>query len=786
LLALDGGHSVQVIRTTNVPVAISGLTVRNGNGAGTNGGGIYASGALTLTQVTLFGNSADYGGGVFATGNTRVTDSVFENNNATQYDGGGMYAGGRLRMSGSQFYNNRTLTLRGYGGGGGLMAFGRTTITSTNFISNTTTNWGGGAYIANFADHTAVHLTDSQFTNNRAQFGGGGGLFNWFTATLSTVDFVNNYSEYYGGGVYSGYGGNYRQTITGGQMVGNSGAGGGGLYSDSNYTLDSTQVLSNTARNGNGGGAWTPRNAVVSNAYIAHNTVLTGGNSGGIDTGHSITLTNSTLFDNRTLTGSGGGSGAGSNATVVNTHYISNTAQADGGGLLAYGTARVTNSSFFSNTTGNLGGAILTSYAFLDSNQIEDNHALNNWGGGLYAHDTATLTDTNVLRNTSKYAGGGIAVQFGNARVTGGRFESNQAGFDGWGGAIYTGGPSLTISGTQFYTNTAQTTGGAVAANSITIVNATYSGNSSGGTGGAVTGNGPLNVSLSLFQQNSSVTDGGAIYANSTINLQRTQFLANQANRGGAIFMNAGSGSIVNALFARNHALSTAGEALALNPTGTLSIQHSTFASPTLAGGSAILLNSGILELLNSIVAMHSLGIVEAAGSVSANYNLFYGNLVNTTGGSVTNNHPISGNPSFFNPGQDDYHLGAGSAAVNAGPNIGVLIDFDGEVRPQGSAFDLGYDEVAPPEGLTASNDGPTVLGHPTTFSASITFGRAVTFHWDFGDGNTGDGNPVTHTYASPGVYHTTVTASNGAGSLSASTTVTVTPGQVYLPILRR
>jgi hypothetical protein len=49
-LALDGGSAVQVIATTNVPVSISDLTIRNGLAAYT-GGGIIASGALTLTQA---------------------------------------------------------------------------------------------------------------------------------------------------------------------------------------------------------------------------------------------------------------------------------------------------------------------------------------------------------------------------------------------------------------------------------------------------------------------------------------------------------------------------------------------------------------------------------------------------------------------------------------------------------------------------------------------------------------------------------------------------------------
>jgi PKD repeat protein len=101
----------------------------------------------------------------------------------------------------------------------------------------------------------------------------------------------------------------------------------------------------------------------------------------------------------------------------------------------------------------------------------------------------------------------------------------------------------------------------------------------------------------------------------------------------------------------------------------------------------------------------------------------------------------------------------------------------------------VGYDEVASPEGLTANNDSPTPLGNPTTLLASVTFGTAVTYHWDFDDGATGSGRRITHTIAATGVYHVTVTAANSGGNLSTATTVTVVEAattKVYLPVVRR
>ena len=91
------------------------------------------------------------------------------------------------------------------------------------------------------------------------------------------------------------------------------------------------------------------------------------------------------------------------------------------------------------------------------------------------------------------------------------------------------------------------------------------------------------------------------------------------------------------------------------------------------------------------------------------------------------------------------------------------------------SNFDHGffYDDV-PVTGLSATNDGPTMLGHATTLSATISTGTNVAYSWDFGDTHSGSGAVVAHTYAGPGDYLATVTATNSTGSVGTSTLVEV------------
>jgi hypothetical protein len=92
------------------------------------------------------------------------------------------------------------------------------------------------------------------------------------------------------------------------------------------------------------------------------------------------------------------------------------------------------------------------------------------------------------------------------------------------------------------------------------------------------------------------------------------------------------------------------------------------------------------------------------------------------------------------------------------------------------------YEDVAI-GGLQAVSDSPTMLGTLTTLTATLDAGTNVTYAWEFGDGQTGSGAVVSHQYAAPGTYTATVTASNEAGAVSASTEVTVL-ARILLPLV--
>ena len=73
----------------------------------------------------------------------------------------------------------------------------------------------------------------------------------------------------------------------------------------------------------------------------------------------------------------------------------------------------------------------------------------------------------------------------------------------------------------------------------------------------------------------------------------------------------------------------------------------------------------------------------------------------------------------------------------------------------------------------------PPVAGEEATFTGTAQGSEPVSYFWDFGDNETATGNPASHTYAAPGDYLVTMTASNACGQKCDEVvqhTVTVVP----------
>jgi uncharacterized repeat protein (TIGR01451 family) len=83
-------------------------------------------------------------------------------------------------------------------------------------------------------------------------------------------------------------------------------------------------------------------------------------------------------------------------------------------------------------------------------------------------------------------------------------------------------------------------------------------------------------------------------------------------------------------------------------------------------------------------------------------------------------------------------------------------------------------------------NPSSPALGIPTVFTASVTAGSpAITYAWDFGDGGTGSGQTLTHTFTSAATYIVKLTASNCDGANSITATHTVVPYAADLSVTK-
>jgi uncharacterized repeat protein (TIGR01451 family) len=755
-----------------------------GNGTATHGGGgAYANNAV-LTNPQFINNRAggNWGGGLYA-GAVILSGGYFTGNVAPQYTGccggGGMIVFGDSSLSGTQFYSNST---GGWGGGAYLYTPSSVApLNNVKFISNTAGRDGGGL----FSWYTTT-LTTPLFVSNTSGYAGGGAYLGWFAGTAQVVggQFISNTSGTGGGGLYS-YG---FLTLTGTQFLSNTANAnnGGGAWTTNSASATNVTFMYNTLRCCNNSGALDAAvSLTLTNGYFFRNTNLSN-NGGAAGVGLNAMVLNSQFISNTTAQ-SGGGLMVYGNAVVTNTQFISNySAAGSGGGLLANGYVQISNTQFLSNSAGvygggvtgfgayvnvvssifrnnrsiNLGGGITTFTATLTNSRLELNRTTGSNGGAVYAQNFASFSNTLVLSNTAAGYGGGIQGG-GPTVVNGGLFQNNSSGLNGGGMSVAN---TIDITGTQFISNatvgSSGAGGGAAAASYTVTVNGGYfalnrassqrggalwtglgmqlnnstflTNTAASGDGGAVAALGATSISGGLFRGNTSGAHGGAVYAGSDLSLDSAQLIANTGDSGGGAYLETGNGYIVNALFARNTAVTTLGAAVHSVTTGTVRLVHDTLANPALVNNRAVYVVSSTLGITDSIVANFVQGIEGFGASVYEDYNLFYGNTSNIFGGVTSGGYSSAGDPAFANAAGDDYHLTSNSLAIDEAYDIGVSSDFEGQLRPQGSAPDIGFDESpdAAAADLVVSQSAvrtSAAPGQPVTFTIAIAnFGPQI------------------------------------------------------------
>lgn len=393
-----------------------------------------------------------------------------------------------------------------------------------------------------------------------------------------------------------------------------------------------------------GGGIHSTGSLSLENVEVLSNTAQSYG--GGLYGEGNITITGGVVRNNASTNSVGGGMRTVGTTVISGTQFIGNTSRGDGGGAFVLGKLVIRGALFRENRC---------SASSCD-------------GAGLFGFSQTEIYNTQVISNTAQDHGGGVAAS-GTLTISASLFHNNQAVF-GTGGGLFAQ-TMVTIQGSEFLSNTSRSSGGGVHASGTASLN-----------GVIIHGN------------QSTTSTGGGVYAGGDVSITDTQFIRNTALEGGGISHALGEASIVNTLFADNVATNTPGMALLLGSVDQVEVLHTTIAGYATASGSAIEVLAGSVEITNTIVTSHTVGINNTGASVQQDFNLFYGNATDTQGVVSGGSNSLNSDPLFVDPSGYDYHLGEGSAAIDAGMDAGVTIDIDGDIRPMGPGFDIGFDEA--------------------------------------------------------------------------------------------
>ncbi len=411
---------------------------------------------------------------------------------------------------------------------------------------------------------------------------------------------------------------------------------------------------------------------------------------------------------------SGGGVYVNSAAATFGNNWIfSNTAETGSGLYLINSSATLHGNTVLSNTASSTGGGVhlYNSPAALGGNTISHNTA--GEGGGLYVRDSrATLMENTISNNTATEwgGGGGLRLQESPATLISNTIASNFAADQG--GGLYLLDSPATLVGNVISNNTGQQAGGGLRLDrsSITLTHNIISGNAANGYPGRGGGIFAVYGSNATWTANTIVSNtadsGGGIYLSYssptlTANIIRRNTTDNTGG-GGGLYLEESDATLINNVIAdnSNDEPYSCGSGLRIYDSSP-HLLHTTIANNSGGTGSGVCVSYDsdfdYPHLIDTILAGHTVGIYVGSGDYSAcqmNATL-WGNDTDWSGPGAlyTGTVNVWGDPNFSATG--DYHLGPGSAAIDAGVDAGVTSDVDGEPRPMGNGYDIGADEFS-------------------------------------------------------------------------------------------
>ena len=513
------------------------------NNAGRWGGAITTSGALiagddvntlTVSGSTFKENGGLYGAGIFVWGSDfTVSDCVFDKNTASgkgnmtpnNNNGAAIEVTDTNKaiagiITGSNFTNNKAQ----YGGAIDICE-GNIKITDSEFVNNSADVEGGAIDINTVKGNPEVSISGSKFINNSASYGGA--IVNVKDLTVRNTEFVNNTPNAIFN--YVGFGGNLDLGIENFTDLQNA----IGLVTGT-LTLNQNVVMTDDE-------AANFVNGVIINKNIridGKGHTIDAKNLGRIfeiDGGFAVTLTNVTLTNGKA--DKGGAIYNFGNLDLVHVNFVNNTAKY-GGAIMNYAYGLVLDDSTFTNNTAKIGGAIYNSAdCFVVGNSTFANNTATSNGGVIFNYGIGFVVGNSTFVNNSAADGAGAILNGGRGFVVGNStFANNTATSKG--GAIYNYGIGFVVGNSTFVNNTAEDAGAVYNEGDNSVVgNSTFVNNTAEDAGAVYNEGDNSVVGNSTFVNNTATSIGGAIINNGKLVVDNSAFEDNAANYyGGAIF----------------------------------------------------------------------------------------------------------------------------------------------------------------------------------------------------------------------------------------------------------
>ena len=627
------------------------------NNAGRWGGAISASGyliagddvnTLTVSGSTFKENGGLYGAGIFVAGSDfTVSDCVFDKNTA--------FGKGNMTPN-----NNNGAAIVVTDTGKDITG----AITGSNFTNNKA-QYGGAIYIC----EGNIAISDSLFENNSADVEGGAididSAINNPVVTVENSKFVNNTPQaiHNSKELHLGI-----ETFTDLQNAID--------LVDGILTLDSDIAMTDDE-------AANFVNGVIINKNIridGKGHTIDAKNLGRIfeiDGGFAVTLTNVTLTNGNATVG--GAIYNFGNLDLVYVNFVNNTAKY-GGAIMNYAYGLVLDDSTFTNNTAKIGGAIYNSAdCFVVGNSTFANNTATSNGGVIFNYGIGFVVGNSTFVNNSAADGAGAIMNGGRGFVVGNStFANNTATSKG--GAIYNYGIGFVVGNSTFANNTAEDAGAVYNEGDNSVVgNSTFVNNTATSIGGAIINNGKLVVDNSAFEDNAANYYGGAIFNWDDLQVTNSAFDGNDilvrniramdnVDHGGAAIYNWKNGKldISKSNFTNNIKNYKNGDRLvgAVATIGDATISDSYFVNNSGRWGGALSVMGGEFSIATNFI--------DIDGTKFVNNSALYGGAMFVWGSNYSISNSVFDNNSAFGKGNMTPNNNNGGALVVTQGNIPI------------------------------------------------------------------------------------------------------------------